>query len=106
MLPAPPRLSDATLTLIALPEGEAPQLVGQASAPALWDQWTSTPGTAIDFQTAVSATTPPTPPPALAATASEQRPTLLLALAALAALAALLTIATYVWVLTRSSARS
>ncbi len=106
MLPAPTRLSDATLTLIALPEGEAPQLVGQASAPALWDQWTSTPGTAIDFQTAVSATTPPTPPPALAATASEQRPTLLLALAALAALAALLTIATYVWVLTRSSARS
>ena len=104
MLPAPTSLPASTLTLIALPKGEAPQLLGQASATALWDQWTSTPGDSIDFQTAVSATTPPAAPPALAAdTASEQRPTLLLALAALTGL---LTIAAYVWVLTRSSARS
>ncbi len=101
-VPAPTRASGGTLSLFALPEGEAPQLLGQASAEALWDQWDAAPGDSADFRAAVNATTPPVPPLAVASSASDQfpNPWLILALTA-----GLVTIATYVWVLTRGVSR-
>ena len=98
MLPAPTRLSGSTITLVALPgtPDETPQLLGQASAAALWDQWDSTSGDSLDFQAAVSTTRPP-----IAPTTSPvgQRPSLLLILVVVGGL---LTTAAYVWVLTRN----
>lgn len=96
LLPAPSRLSASTLTLITLPAGEAPRLLGQASAADLWDRWDSTPGSAVDFGAVTSVPVAPAVAPASAEAASGGPSKLVLALVVLAGM---LTAVAYGWVL-------
>jgi len=101
-LPALSRAADATVTLVALPEGGVARVVGQMSAEGLWRQWEADPGAAVAYSSVAWEPTPPAPLESPEAASGWRTPNLALPLAIVAGLA---TVGAYAWVIFAAGSR-